>query len=733
MNEVATSLAVLSVLSGVVAFMLTLLVLQGGRYTPERMTFTIFAGGMAAWALFVGLFLLTDDVALARWYVTLYYISAAVLIYGLLVFAMAYASKRRKGSNVRVRQSLLRWVLLLPILEIIVSVIMPGGLIESIDIGGSRYVGLNHSTYLIYCFIFVSYAVIAVSYLIGTIRSRDKIQRQNRLIAWVICLCLPIASFTNLFLPLFANYSFIAVGPILVLPVVLVFFYAIIRHSLFDVRLAVVRSVAYSLILATMVGVYFGIAFLLSGVLQTVFLSPTQLLVSVLIALLLTLLFQPIKRFFDRLTNKLFYRYDYDSDDFFARLNQKLSSSSELRELLVQASDEIGQTMQAEQSFMFVWYGDERHMSAGSKGHARLRLVDVEMLDNYTQQAGDTVIETLLLPQDNLLTRMLERHKIAVILPLLVNGNVLGYAFLGERRSGNYTQRDIRVLETTADTLLIAVQNMLSIQEIRELNETLQQRIDDATKELRQSNAQLQRLDAAKDEFVSMASHQLRTPLTSVKGYISMVLEGDAGEISDMQRHLLSESFASSERMVHLINDFLNVSRLQTGKFMLDRRPVDLAKVTAQEVDSLKTTAHARNLKIRYRKPSVFPVLYVDEGKLRQVIMNFIDNAIYYSEEHSTITVELAVLEGSVVLKVHNEGIGVPESEQSHLFTKFFRATNARKQRPDGTGVGLFLSKKVVTAHGGSMVFESAKDAGTTFGFRLPIKKLSDAPADSAD
>jgi signal transduction histidine kinase len=267
---------------------------------------------------------------------------------------------------------------------------------------------------------------------------------------------------------------------------------------------------------------------------------------------------------------------------------------------------------------------------------------------------------------------------------------------------------------------------------VKELNETLQQRIDEATKELRASNAQLQKLDTAKDEFVSMASHQLRTPLTSVKGYISMVLEEDAGKISDAQRHLLSEAFTSSERMVHLINDFLNVSRLQTGKFMVDRRAIDLAKVTGQEVDSLKTTAHARNLKLSYRKPSHFPVLYIDEGKIRQVIMNFIDNAIYYSSEYSTITISLAAEAGDIVLRVHNDGIGVPESEKAHLFTKFFRAANARKQRPDGTGVGLYLAKKVITAHGGSMVFDSEPNQGTTFGFRLPIKKLSTAPPPDA-
>ena len=161
-------------------------------------------------------------------------------------------------------------------------------------------------------------------------------------------------------------------------------------------------------------------------------------------------------------------------------------------------------------------------------------------------------------------------HRIALLMPLMREDTVLGYLALGDNQgSGGYTNRDIKVLGTISDELLIAIQNALSVQEVRDINANLQQRIDSATTELRTSNARLRRLDAAKDEFLSMASHQLRTPLTSVKGYLSMVLEGDVGRISKTQRELLSEAFTSSERMVHLIHDFLNVSRLQTGKFAL--------------------------------------------------------------------------------------------------------------------------------------------------------------------
>jgi signal transduction histidine kinase len=120
----------------------------------------------------------------------------------------------------------------------------------------------------------------------------------------------------------------------------------------------------------------------------------------------------------------------------------------------------------------------------------------------------------------------------------------------------------------------------------------------------------------------------------------------------------------------------------------------------------------------------------IDETKVRQVVMNFIDNALYYSRPDGKITVKLDKVGDNVELRVIDNGIGVPKAEQEHLFTKFFRAANARKQRPDGTGVGIFLAKKVVNEHGGEIIFESTEGVGSTFGFTLPIAKLlpSDAP-----
>lgn len=243
-------------------------------------------------------------------------------------------------------------------------------------------------------------------------------------------------------------------------------------------------------------------------------------------------------------------------------------------------------------------------------------------------------------------------------------------------------------------------------------------------RQVQRSNSRLKTLDETKDEFISMASHQLRTPLTSVKGYLSMVLEGDAGEISDMQRKLLDQAFVSSQRMVYLIADLLNLSRLKTGKFIIDTVPTDLAQVIEDEVEQLQETAASRNLTLTYDKPSGIPALMLDEVKIRQVIMNFTDNAIYYTPPGGHVELKLEDKGKTIEFTVNDDGIGIPKKEQAHMFTKFYRADNAKKARPDGTGLGLFMVKKVIIAQGGSTIFRSVEGKGSTFGFSFDKDKL---------
>lgn len=275
------------------------------------------------------------------------------------------------------------------------------------------------------------------------------------------------------------------------------------------------------------------------------------------------------------------------------------------------------------------------------------------------------------------------------------------------------SEQSMQLLDRLSEPIGIALDNRLLFEENRRI-----------VLQLRHTNTKLKALDETKDDFISMASHQLRTPLTSVKGYLSMVLEGDAGDINETQRKMLSQAYTSSQRMVYLIADLLNVSRLRTGKFIIEPAPTDLSAMIDEEMAQLQEAAKSRYLNLSYKRPAKFPTLMLDETKIRQVLMNFIDNAIYYTPKDGHIKIELKDTGPTIEFKVVDDGIGVPKSEQHHLFTKFYRAGNARKARPDGTGLGLYMAKKVVTAQGGAIIFDSKEGKGSTFGFTFTKSKL---------
>jgi signal transduction histidine kinase len=443
-------------------------------------------------------------------------------------------------------------------------------------------------------------------------------------------------------------------------------------------------------------------------------------------------LFQPVKRFFDRITNRIFYQDAYDTQQFIDQLNRALVTNVELKPLLTKVSEVVVANLKTEFSIFSLretGYSDSRNI-----GVPRSNLIDVDhqAIQKAMPQFKHRVVLTDDLANDEEtkeLLSILRDNNISVLVRLVSNLKYnfegLGYLTLGPKKSGaSYTPQDIRVISIVANELVIAIENSLRFEEIEKFNETLQEKVDDATKQLRRTNDKLKVMDETKDEFISMASHQLRTPLTSVKGYLSMVLEGDAGNVGEMQRKLLDQAFVSSQRMVYLIADLLNVSRLRTGKFVIEAVPSNLADVVESEVGQLKETAAGRGLTLTYEKPDDFPQLYLDETKIRQVIMNFTDNAIYYTPHGGHIAVTLEDKDESIEFKVTDDGMGVPKSEQPHLFTKFYRAGNARKARPDGTGLGLFMAKKVIVAQGGNLIFNSQEGKGSTFGFAFPKAKL---------
>ncbi len=530
---------------------------------------------------------------------------------------------------------------------------------------------------------------------------------------------------TNLLLViLFKNTSFIAYGSFFTLIFTGALGYAIVKHRLFDIRRAATRGLAYLFTISSLALAYAFTAFSITSVILNGNTSKnvTQL-VNIAIALALAFSFQRIRQFFDRISNRIFYKDAYDPQEFLHSLNRVLVTQVELKHILSRSIAVIEGNLKCESCAFVIQKTQYFPMRVIENHDSKFEHEDILRLHTNIHDAHQKVIVSDYLEgKDAELGKLLNKENIAVIARLSPNLNsvseYVGDIMLGPKKSGDpYTPEDVKLLEIIANELVIAIQNALRFEQIENFNLTLQAKVDEATRKLRRANERLKELDESKDDFISMASHQLRTPLTSIKGYISMVLEGDAGKVTPMEREMLGQAFFSAQRMVYLIADLLNVSRLKTGKFIIEKTKVNLASMVVQELQQLKETAESRQLKLTYDKPANFPDLMLDETKTRQVIMNFVDNAIYYTPAGGHVNVRLIDTPTTVELRVEDDGIGVAKSDQPHLFTKFYRAGNARKARPDGTGLGLFMAKKVIIAEEGTLIFESVEGKGSTFGF----------------
>lgn len=229
-----------------------------------------------------------------------------------------------------------------------------------------------------------------------------------------------------------------------------------------------------------------------------------------------------------------------------------------------------------------------------------------------------------------------------------------------------------------------------------------------------------QEIDRAKTEFVSLASHQLRTPLSAINWYAEMLLAGDAGELNDEQREYLNEVYQGNQRMVDLINSLLNVSRLELGTFAIDPEDADVIALAESVLGELAPQVKERNITLNKQFDTTIPHLYADPKLLRMVLQNLASNAVKYTPPGGTVTITVGQTSEAIGIDVADTGLGIPQVDQSKIFSKLFRATNARESDTDGTGLGLYIVRSVVEHAGGTITFQSEEGRGTTFSVRLP-------------
>jgi len=313
-------------------------------------------------------------------------------------------------------------------------------------------------------------------------------------------------------------------------------------------------------------------------------------------------------------------------------------------------------------------------------------------------------------PEDAKKAQRILDIKTTIVFPVAYHGVAQGVLVFGiSEEVDDISQEEKELIRGFADIVGLAVQNA-----------RLYTQREETAEQLRQANLKLQELDKLKDEFVTLASHELRTPMTAIRGSLSTILDGYSGEISKEAREFLTAAYNENDRLIRLVNNLLNISRIEAGRFTFNITKVDVGKIIEEVIRNLEMATREKNLFLTYEHVSGMPLVFADEDKIREVLINLIGNAIKFTHTGG-VKVSQYKKEGMIVVAVTDTGSGIAKEDQELLFKKFSQLQGSYAKQSGGTGLGLYICKQIIEGLNGQIWLESELSKGSTFFFSLPI------------
>jgi signal transduction histidine kinase len=312
-----------------------------------------------------------------------------------------------------------------------------------------------------------------------------------------------------------------------------------------------------------------------------------------------------------------------------------------------------------------------------------------------------------------------------ILTPIQLKEKTIGFIVIGNT-SEEYpiTEGDSELIKILSTQIGEALENAELFEETWKSQQELETKVKLRTRELSQALEEIKQISKRKSDFISAVSHELRTPLTSIKGYASILLRGKLGSIPQKVKERLEKINYHSDDLTKLINDLLDISRIESGKQELDLKALNLCELVNKVLDLLSPQIKEKNLQTQVLADKELPEVNADRRQLERVLINLVSNAIKFTPKSGTISIQAKPKDGTMQIDISDTGVGIPAKDLPHIFDEFYRSENAINENVKGSGLGLSLAKYIVAAHNGKIWVKSELNKGATFSFTLPLKSL---------
>ncbi|MCL4535585.1 MAG: ATP-binding protein [Bacteroidetes bacterium] len=485
--------------------------------------------------------------------------------------------------------------------------------------------------------------------------------------------------------------------------------YAMFRYRLLGMHTIAFSSLVYSTLTIALAGEFLALAVAANFVLSTMSEGIDRSVGFVLAAMVMVVFSQPARERVERWAERLVYGRGYSERMALEAFAQEMLSVLDVQTLGRTTLQVLSRTFGVAQvgvwlrssrlgGYSLITWNDDTTPRSPSLLKPEHPIVRYLIRDKHhltlEQMEMDATFRSLWQTENE----ELAANHWALFLGLRSHERLVGVLGIGPQTSGDeFTERDLALLERLAERASIAFENAALMQDLTEIEA-------------------LREVNRLKDELVTTVSHELRTPLTLVLGYAELLTSGNLP--LDRVRHAATEVFRGAEQLRTLVDDLLDISRLQTGRFRLQRANVDLATLVRQVVADLGPSTSQHRLEMDL--PPQAPPVYADAGRIRQVLTNLITNAIKYTPGGGIITITLKADRHALTVQVSDHGIGIPKQHVGRVFEPFYRVDTPLHRQVSGTGLGLAICKHIIEAHDGQIWVTSEEGVGSTFGFALP-------------